>query len=94
MRMERERQLLREENSMLKWNAKYSEGQRVRFWTGLREGEGRTGTAWTQAVMLGADSSGKGGHTAVVYIRDDQGRNVGCVSLTHVEPIEARATAG
>lgn len=79
-----------EENSVLRWNASHQEGQRVRFWTGVREGEGRTGTAWTQAMMLGADSSGRGGHTAVVYIRDDQGRNVGCVSLTHVESLAAQ----
>jgi hypothetical protein len=84
--MEQERRLLREENAVLKWDAAHKAGTRVRFWTGPREGEGKTGIAYTEAQLM---ASG----TAVVYIRDDNGKNIGCVSLTHVEPL-AEAKAG
>jgi hypothetical protein len=62
------------------WNLKTnSQPIEVRFWTGAREGEGRLGKTWTPAQMMSG--------TAVVYIRDSQGKNVGAVALSHVEAI-------
>ena len=88
---------LEEENAMLRWNAAHpvSAGQHpVRFWTGVREGEGRTGMAYTPAYIIGG--------SAGVYIRqlapgctvEPAGlrvswtdRNIGFVCLSHVEVI-------
>ena len=81
MRMEQERRLLREENAVLKFNAAHNVGVTVRFWTGLREGEGRIGVTWTDARIMCEH--------AVVYVRDEQGKNVGAISLTHIEPVES-----
>lgn len=67
------------------WNLKHPEPPvKVRFWTGVREGEGRIGNAYTEAMILG-------GHTPVVYIRDLEGKNIGSVSLSHVEAIPLEA---
>jgi hypothetical protein len=55
-------------------------GTPVRFWTGLREGEGRTGTIRYDGVY-------ECGGTAGVYIRADDGKAVGFVCLSHVEEI-------
>lgn len=63
-----------------RFNAANQVGAKVRFWTWTREGEGKTGTTWSAAMRAAS------GHP-VVYIRDDQGKNIGSVSLTHVEPI-------
>lgn len=62
------------------FNLKYPVGVTVRFWTGVREGQGRTGKTWTDAMLA---SHG----LPIVYIRDEAGKNVGCVALTHVEVI-------
>ena len=62
------------------WNLKHQIGQPVRFWTGPREGEGKTGKTWSEAQLLS-------GHTPVVFIRDETGKNIGCVALTHVEAV-------
>jgi len=64
------------------WNGNYPAGTAIRFWTGKREGEGRTGRTYSAAERLG-------GHTPVVYVRDDEGRNCGAIALSHVEPIAA-----
>lgn len=58
------------------FNAKFPVGTRVRYWTGLREGEGKEGPTNHAATLLS-------GHTAVAWI--DGCRS--CVSLSHVEPI-------
>ena len=56
-----------------KWNAKHSEKTLVRYWPGVREGDGLQGWTQTAACLLG-------GHTAGVYIG-----GAGFVALTHVE---------
>lgn len=53
-------------------------GSRVRFWTGLREGEGRVGETTCAAYVLG-------GHTPVVHVANAE-RGWGSVALTHVQP--------
>jgi hypothetical protein len=66
-----------------------TKGQHVRFWTGLREGLGRTGT-------LSYDGIHYLGGTPCVYIRSDEPRcvidgkpnySVGAVALSHVDEI-------
>jgi hypothetical protein len=78
----RERILIDDNNRLQveRWNLEYGIGQAVRFWTGLREGEGKTGKTTYKACVLG-------GHTPGVYILRDDGKNVGFVAFTHVEPI-------
>ena len=53
-------------------------GTQVRFWTGLREGEGRTGRLSYEGVY-------ECGGTRGVYIAAVDGRAIGFVALTHVE---------
>jgi hypothetical protein len=53
-------------------------GTPVRFWTGIREGEGRMGTITYGGVY-------EIGGTAGVYLRRDDGKSVGFVALSHVE---------
>ena len=50
-------------------------GSNVRYWTGIREGEGRLGRTTEPAGVLE-------GHTAVVWIDP-----AGFVALSHVEPV-------
>lgn len=59
------------------WNQKYPLGTPVRYWTGVREGEGKEGKTRTEASLLS-------GHSAVVWVTGQPG----CISLSHVEPIE------
>ncbi|GAA2411073.1 hypothetical protein GCM10010404_81230 [Nonomuraea africana] len=59
------------------WNAAVLVGTPVRYWSGYREGEGKTSRTRSTAQLLG-------GHTAVVWLEDV----AGCVSLTHVEPVD------
>lgn len=56
------------------WNARYPVGTPVRYWTGLREGPGKTGETRAAAEVLK-------GHTAVVWVTG----LAGCVALSHVE---------
>ncbi|HWR36407.1 MAG TPA: hypothetical protein VN622_11110 [Clostridia bacterium] len=72
--------------AITEFNARYPVGTSVRFWSGLREGEGQLGTTWTDAQMLS-------GNTAVVYVRDFNGNNRGSMSLTHVQPLESEGGA-
>jgi hypothetical protein len=55
-------------------------GTPVRFWTGLREGEGRVST-------LKYDGVHECGGTQGVYLSPVDGRAIGFVALTHVEEI-------
>lgn len=57
-----------------------TEGTPVRFWTGLREGEGRVGKIKYSGVY-------ECGGTQGVYIGPVDGRAIGFVALTHVEEI-------
>lgn len=57
------------------WNATYSEGQSVKYWTGVREGAGQTGRTRSAAkVLCGQPAVWVTGHGAYV-------------KLTHVKPI-------
>ncbi len=66
----------REQQKVDAFNEEHSVGTRVRFWTGLREGEGKEGETRSMAQVLS-------GHTAVVWITG----HAGCVALTHVEAV-------
>jgi hypothetical protein len=91
MRMREKVQVLEAENATLRWNIAHPQASGphpVRFWTGLREGEGRTGVAYSAACILG--------NSAGVYIRETvprctlhPGRNIGFVCLSHVEFLPA-----
>jgi hypothetical protein len=61
-----------------RWNAAYPVDTPVRYWSGVREGEGVVSRTRTLAEVLG-------GHTAVVWLE----AGGGAVALTHVEPIVA-----
>ena len=72
-----------------------TKGTHVRFWTGIRQGPGRTGT-------LTYDGIHDVGGTPCVYIRGDEPRlvldgkplyNVGAVALTHVDEIAEQPLA-
>lgn len=56
------------------FNKKNPVGTPVQYWTGVKEGPGKTGATRSEAQVLG-------GHTAVVWITGC----VGCVALSHVE---------
>ena len=56
-----------------RFNARYPIGTAVRYWTGVREGEGKLSHTRSIAEVLG-------GHTAVVWIEGESG----CVALSHV----------
>lgn len=55
-------------------------GAQVRFWTGIREGAGRTS-------MLKYDGVYECGGAQGVYVAAVDGRAIGFVALTHVEEI-------
>lgn len=55
------------------WNAANPVGVPVRFWTGLRTGEGAESVTRSKASVLG-------GHTAVVWVEGEGS----CIALTHV----------
>jgi hypothetical protein len=58
------------------WNLAFPVGTPVRYWSGVREGEGVASRTRTLAEVLG-------GHTAVVWLE----AGGGAVALSHVEPI-------
>ena len=74
--MTRERSL-KARQSADAWNAENPVGTSVRYWTGLREGEGVHANTRTEASVLG-------GHTAVVWV-DGEGA---FIALTHVERVD------
>lgn len=59
-------------------------GTRVRFWSGVREGEGRLGTIKYDGVY-------EIGGTASVYIRSDDGKLSSAVAISHVEIVKTAA---
>ena len=65
------------------WNRDCLIGTRVRYWTGVREGEGKVSTTRSKAEVLG-------GHTAVVWIEGV----AGCVALSHVKNISSETKEG
>jgi hypothetical protein len=58
------------------FNRLYPVGTLCRYWTGERDGEGKTAHTRSVAEVLS-------GHTAVVWLKGV----TGCVSLTHVQVI-------
>lgn len=56
------------------FNKHWPVGTTVRYWTGLREGEGKLSRTRTAASVLG-------GHTAVVWVEDEPD----CIALSHIE---------
>lgn len=58
------------------FNEQHEVGTEVRYWTGLREGEGKLSRTRTEASVLG-------GHTSVVWVED----HGACIALSHVEPV-------
>lgn len=57
-----------------RFNKKCPVGGKVRYWTGLREGDGALSKTRTEATHLG-------NHTAVVWI---EGHSA-CIALSHVQ---------
>lgn len=58
------------------WNAAHPVGTPVRFWTGMRKGDGVESVTRSTAQVLG-------GHTAVVWVEGEGS----CIALTHIERI-------
>lgn len=65
-------------SAVTRWNTAVPIGTPVRYWTGWREGDGKTGRTRTAAELLG-------GHTAVVWVEGE----ASCIGLSHVEVEEA-----
>lgn len=59
-----------------RFNKKCPVGGKVRYWTGLREGEGVESTTRSEAQAIG-------NHTAVVWV---EGHSA-CITLSHIELI-------
>lgn len=51
-------------------------GTAIRYWTGVRQGEGKTSRTRSEPRMLG-------GHTSVVWVEGESS----CIALTHIEVI-------
>lgn len=58
------------------FNQKNPVGTQVRYWTGMREGDGKLSKTRTKASVLS-------GHTAVVWVED----HPACIALSHIRPI-------
>ena len=58
------------------FNHHYPIGTPIRYWTGIREGEGKSGETRSEATLLG-------GHTPVVWVTG----HAACIALSHIEPI-------
>lgn len=65
-----------EEKAVERFNEAHEIGTEVRYWTGMREGDGKLSKTRTLAQMLS-------GHTAVVWIED----HGACIALTHIEAV-------
>lgn len=62
------------------WNRDNPVGTPVRYWPGVREGDGKPATTRKPAQLIG-------GHTAVVWVTGE----TSFIRLTHVEPAERAA---
>jgi hypothetical protein len=60
-----------------KFNARHAVGTPVRYWTGVREGDGELSATRSHAQLLS-------GHTAVVWVDG----HPACIALSHVEPVK------
>lgn len=60
-------------SAVTRWNATVPVGAPVRYWTGWKEGDGKTGRTRTAAQLLG-------GHTGVVWVEGE----ASCIALGHV----------
>jgi hypothetical protein len=58
------------------FNHDHTIGTPVRYWTGTREGDGKTSHIRTRAELMG-------GHTPVVWVEGE----ASAIALTHIEPI-------
>lgn len=67
------------------WNEHHPVGTQVRYWKGVREGDGRISRTRSRAQVLS-------GHTAVVWVEAE----AGCIALSHVEetPSHVEETPG
>lgn len=63
------------------FNKQWPVGTAVRYWTGLREGQGKLSRTRTAASVLS-------GHTAVVWVED----HGACIALSHIE-VQTKGTA-
>ena len=59
-----------------RFNKKAMVGAPVRYWTGLREGDGVVSKTRTEAMVLS-------GHTAVVWVEG----HPACIALSHVDTL-------
>lgn len=73
-------------DQVVAFNEDHPVGTPVRFWTGAREGAGRTGVTDAPAEMLGGEQG-----VPAVRIRLDDGSGRQAVYLTHVDPITGPA---
>lgn len=69
-----------DKQAVTQFNSLHPIGTPVRYWTGIREGDGKTSFTRTQAHLLS-------GHTPVVWVNGE----ASCIALTHVEPIVVAA---
>lgn len=69
-----------DERAVTRFNSLNPIGTPVRYWTGFREGEGKTSFTRTEAQLLS-------GCTPVVWVHGE----ASCIYLTHVEPIASAA---
>jgi hypothetical protein len=60
------------------WNARYPIGTPVRYWPGVKRGEGHESKTRTPAWVI------HGGHSALVSVEGYSGG----IILSHIEPIE------
>lgn len=62
--------------AVTRFNQRHPIGTLVRYWKGVREGEGKESTTRSAAQLLE-------GHTAVVWLDGVSG----CIALTHIQPV-------
>lgn len=78
------RQIIEEEamTVAVEWNRRHPVGTPVRYWTGMRKGDGvASRTRYVASVM--------GGHTPVVWVDG----HPACIALSHVEPLSEGSPA-
>jgi hypothetical protein len=69
-----------DQRAVTRFNVHNAIGTPVRYWMGVREGDGKTSFTRTEAQLLS-------GHTPVVWVHGQ----ASCIALTHVEPIAIAA---